>query len=137
MELELELVRRILELRLGKVGHKEGVELELTNHKQEVLELEVVERKQGQVSKVTALAELKVEIVAAVEEADSIEEVAVAELQVVNFTVDSRTIYLKLQHVHYLLLDLTISVDHELETLICCGIEKERFRTRLDCNVAY
>jgi hypothetical protein len=45
-----------------------------------VLELEVVERKQGQVSKVTALAELKVEIVAAVEEADSIEEVAVAEL---------------------------------------------------------
>ncbi len=33
MELELELVRRILELRLGKVGHKEGVELELTNHK--------------------------------------------------------------------------------------------------------
>ena len=138
MELELELVRRILELRLGKVEHKEGVELELTNHKQEVLELELVERKQGQVSKVTALAELKVEIVAAVEEADSIEEVAVAELQVVNFTVDSRTIYLKLQHVHYLLLDLTISVDHELETLICCcGIEKEGYRTRLDCNFAY
>ncbi len=56
----------------------------------------MVERKQGQVSKVTALAEFKVEIVAAVEEADSIEEVAVAELLVVNFTVDSRTIYLKL-----------------------------------------
>jgi hypothetical protein len=76
------LVRRTQGVKLKKVRRKEGLELELVNHKREVLELNLVERKQEQVSKVTALVELKVKIVTAavIEEADNIEEVAVAEL---------------------------------------------------------
>ena len=139
VEFGLNLVRRTQGVKLKKATRKEGLELELASHIREVLELKLVERKQEQVSKVTTLVELKVKIVTAavIEEADNIEEVVVAELQAVNSIVDFRTIYLKLQHVHFLLLDLTISVVHELETLICCGIEKEGYRTRLDCNVAY
>ena len=76
------MVRRTQGVKLKKVRRKEGLELELVNHKREVLELNLVERKQEQVSKVTALVELKVKIVTAavIEEADNIEEVAVAEL---------------------------------------------------------
>jgi hypothetical protein len=76
------LVRRTQGVKLKKVRRKEGLELELVNHKREVLELNLVERKQEQVSKVTTLVELKVKIVTAavIEEADNIEEVAVAEL---------------------------------------------------------
>lgn len=76
------MVRRTQGARLKKVTRKEGLELELANHKREVLELKLVERKQEQVSKVTTLVELKVKIVTAtvIEEADNIEEVVVAEL---------------------------------------------------------
>jgi hypothetical protein len=76
------LVRRTQGVKLKKVRRKEGLELELVNHKREVLELNLVERKQEQVSKVTTLVELKVKIVTAavIEEADNIEEVTVAEL---------------------------------------------------------
>lgn len=76
------MVRRTQGVKLKKVRRKEGLELELVNHKREVLELNLVERKQEQVSKVTTLVELKVKIVTAavIEEADNIEEVAVAEL---------------------------------------------------------
>ena len=76
------MVRRTQGVKLKKVRRKEGLELELVNHKREVLELNLVERKQEQVSKVTTLVELKVKIVTAavIEEADNIEEVTVAEL---------------------------------------------------------
>jgi hypothetical protein len=76
------LVRRTQGVKLKKVRRKEGLELELVNHKREVLELNLVERKQEQVSKVTTLVELKVKIVTAavIEEADNIVEVVVAEL---------------------------------------------------------
>ena len=87
---------------------------ELVVHNLKVLTLELAD-------KLTELIELKVDIAA--EEADNTEE----ELVVV----------VEFQHLHYLLLDLTISVAHELETLICCGIEKEDYRTRLDCNFTY
>lgn len=76
------MVRRTQGVKLKKVRRKEGLELELVNHKREVLELNLVERKQEQVSKVTTLVELKVKIVTAavIEEADNIVEVVVAEL---------------------------------------------------------
>ena len=86
---------------------------ELVVHNLKELTLELAD-------KLTELIELKVDIAA--EEADNTEE----ELVVV----------VELQHLHYLLLDLTISVAHELETLICCcGITKEDYRTRLDCYI--
>ena len=82
---------------------------ELVVHNLKVLTLELAD-------KLTELIELKVDIAA--EEADNTEE----ELVVV----------VELQHLHY----LTISVAHELETLICCcGITKEDYRTRLDCYI--
>ena len=73
--------KEVLELELA--SHKrEGLELELASHKWEALELKLVVRKQEQVSKVTALVELKLKNVTAavIEEPDNIEEVVVAEL---------------------------------------------------------
>lgn len=134
-----------VDLVLEQVGHKQGVKLEvvvrrpgLVVRRQEVI-LGVVAHKREEltkelVNKATELVELKVNITAVIEVADNIEELVV----VVKFQAEhSHTICLGLQHLHYLLLDLTISAIHELETLICCGIEKEDYRTRLDCNFTY
>ena len=123
-----------VDLGLEQVEHKQGVKLGvivrrpgLVVHKREELTKELV-------NKATELVELKVNITAVIEVADNIEELVV----VVKFQAEHcHTICLGLQHLHYLLLDLTISAIHELETLICCGIEKEDYRTRLDCNFTY